>query len=183
MVTPEATVFLGDSLTAEGNWAALFPAVPQVLNFGISGDTTDDVLARLGEVIDGKPGLVLLLIGTNDLLRGQPVDATADRIAEIVSRLRGGSPATRLILQTLPPVNTTLDPGLRGFAPAASALNDRLATLASSGGLQLVDVARALANDLGELPAPLSYDGLHLLPAGYTVWAERLRRDVPALAR
>src|SRR6478752_2611588 len=61
-----AVALIGDSLTQSGDWAALLPG-ETVWNFGVAGDTTDDVLARLDDVIGSGPATVALLIGTNDL--------------------------------------------------------------------------------------------------------------------
>ena len=49
-------VFLGDSLTAEGPWAALFPNAGKVLSRGIPGDDTAGVLAR---TLNRRPGRYL----------------------------------------------------------------------------------------------------------------------------
>jgi len=74
---------LGDSLTAGFGLNAkdAFPAVleremrakgmdVEVLNFGVSGDTTAGGLSRLGPVIAARPGGVILELGANDGLRG-----------------------------------------------------------------------------------------------------------------
>ena len=74
---------LGDSLTAGWMLSAqeAFPAVLErelrakgydvsVLNFGVSGDTSADGLARMDAVIAAKPQGVILELGANDGLRG-----------------------------------------------------------------------------------------------------------------
>ena len=84
----------GDSLTAgyQLRPAESFPAqleaalrkggrAVRVHNAGVSGDTTTQGRARLNWVLTGlkaKPDLVILELGANDMLRGQPV-ATARR--------------------------------------------------------------------------------------------------------
>ena len=65
-VEPGDVVFLGDSITDEGRWAEMFPNLV-VHNHGISADRTDHVLMRLDQVTKGQPGMVFLMIGTNDL--------------------------------------------------------------------------------------------------------------------
>src|SRR6185437_2101578 len=79
-------VFFGDSLT-EGfglDSRQSFPALVQqsidreayryrVENFGVSGDTTQDGLARIDMVIERHPAIVVLELGANDGLRGEPV--------------------------------------------------------------------------------------------------------------
>ena len=53
-------LFLGDSITDGGEWQELFNN-KKVKNRGISGDITDGVLDRLGEVISARPGKSLYL--------------------------------------------------------------------------------------------------------------------------
>jgi acyl-CoA thioesterase-1 len=44
-----------------------------VLNRGVNGDTATDMLARFDGVVAEKPDLVLWQVGTNSLLRGDPI--------------------------------------------------------------------------------------------------------------
>ncbi|THB67201.1 MAG: arylesterase, partial [Spirochaetaceae bacterium] len=55
---------LEDGLAAMG-----FPGV-QVLNRGISGETTSDLHYRVPGVLEERPDIILLGIGTNDILQG-----------------------------------------------------------------------------------------------------------------
>ncbi len=87
---------LGDSLTAgwglppsESFCAELERALKakghdvQVLNFGISGDTTAGGVARVGAVIAARPDGVILELGANDAMRGfDPAlpEANLDRV-------------------------------------------------------------------------------------------------------
>src|SRR5688572_6232361 len=60
-------VFLGNSITEEGgDWGQRL-GWSHVKNRGISGDVTEGVLIRLGEITHSKPKAVFLLIGINDL--------------------------------------------------------------------------------------------------------------------
>ena len=71
-------IALGDSLTfGYGGNGVTYPSELEkiigikVINEGISGDTSKDVLDRLPTVIDNKPiSLIILSIGGNDMLRG-----------------------------------------------------------------------------------------------------------------
>ena len=64
-------VMLGNSITDGGEWAELLGDA-HVKNRGISGDTTDGVLERLGTITRGRPAKVFLLIGINDFSKGVP---------------------------------------------------------------------------------------------------------------
>jgi acyl-CoA thioesterase-1 len=94
--TNEAIVCLGDSLT-EGvgaNGGEDYPAVLSrelalpVLNHGRRGDTTALALARLSEVLDGNPRLVIVLLGGNDFLRQVPRAETKKNLTELVRRIQ-----------------------------------------------------------------------------------------------
>ena len=63
----EKIVFLGDSITeGGGDWNNYF-GTKNIVNRGISGDTTLGVLARLSEICFYKPISLFLLIGINDI--------------------------------------------------------------------------------------------------------------------
>jgi len=96
-------VFLGDSLTAGYGVAAgqSFPSLIQaywsrkglpyrVVNEGISGDTTADVLDRLGSSRSPQAELTVLEIGANDAFGGVPVGTIASNIRLIIEQIRRG---------------------------------------------------------------------------------------------
>jgi acyl-CoA thioesterase-1 len=106
-------VAFGDSLTA-GVVENTYPEYLQgildangyayrVENQGVSGDTTTDGLARIDNVLAEHPALVILEFGGNDGLRGIPVDATRQNLAQIIARLKAANIPTVLLGITLPP--------------------------------------------------------------------------------
>ena len=108
-----AIVTFGDSLTA-GVAGRSYPSDLQDLltahgynyridNQGVSGDTTTDGLARIGNVIAEHPALVILEFGGNDGLRGIPVNATKKNLQEMIMRLKEADIPIVLLGITLPP--------------------------------------------------------------------------------
>lgn len=106
-------VTFGDSLTA-GVAGRSYPDDLQDLldqhglryrvdNQGVSGDTSTDGLARIDNVIEAHPALVILEFGGNDGLRGTPVDATRKNLEEMIERLKQANLPTVLLGITLPP--------------------------------------------------------------------------------
>jgi acyl-CoA thioesterase-1 len=75
----------------------------RVANFGVSGDTTQDGLARLPMVLAEKPAIVVLEFGANDGLRGQPVANTSANLARMIEELQHGGAKVVLAGMTLPP--------------------------------------------------------------------------------
>lgn len=97
-----ALALVGDSLTQGGDWAAWLPG-EDVRNFGVAGDTTDDVVARLGAVIDAQPATVALLIGTNDLAWRRSAEHVVRNIETILVTLRKELPEARILVQSVLP--------------------------------------------------------------------------------
>lgn len=79
-----------DALPAqlEAEFARLGHGV-RVLDFGVSGDTSQDGLARLPQVLEAKPRAVLLEFGANDCYQGLPVKETLGALDMMITALRG----------------------------------------------------------------------------------------------
>ena len=92
-------VILGDSLTA-GLGIAIDQAYPallerrirdrgfnyEVVNAGVSGDTSAGGLSRLDWALDGEVRVLVLALGGNDALRGLPVEELKGNLALIIQR-------------------------------------------------------------------------------------------------
>lgn len=98
---PLKIVAFGDSLTAGYGLPAAeaFPVQLQkalsekghaveVVNAGVSGDTTTGGLARLDWSVPEDADAVILELGGNDALRGLPPEATRENLDEMVARLK-----------------------------------------------------------------------------------------------
>lgn len=94
-------VAFGDSLTAGLGLpqGASYPALLQkkldadgfayeVVNAGASGDTSAGGVRRIDWSLDGDVKIVILELGANDLLRGQPTDAMKKNLAQIIERVK-----------------------------------------------------------------------------------------------
>jgi lysophospholipase L1-like esterase len=171
-MTEETIVFLGDSITQGGDWAAWFPDVNAV-NLGVGGDTTDDVLLRLGPVVEAQPDEIFLLIGTNDLGTRQSVEHLVRNIQSMLVDLRRDLPGTRMLVQSILPRG-------REFADRIQEANIHLRQFAATVHAQYLDLWPTFAEPDGEINRAYSDDRLHLNAAGYEAWLSELR---PALQR
>jgi acyl-CoA thioesterase I len=75
----------------------------QVINQGVSGNTTKDGVDRVQDVLQLKPALVIVAFGGNDGLRGLPIANTRENLDSIVATLVKSG--TKVVLGgiTLPP--------------------------------------------------------------------------------
>ena len=170
-LVPDDIVFLGDSITEGGAWEELFPD-RRVRNRGVGGDTADGVLRRLDQVTRAEPAKVFLLIGTNDLFRGDAEDEIVANITEILERLKQETSDTEVYLQSVLPRAPS-------YRAKVEALNARLAELALEHGAEWVDLyPQFLDEETGGIRAELSNDGLHLLGPGYALWKEQIELPV-----
>ena len=166
-------IFLGNSITNGGEWAELL-GNPHAKNRGISGDTTQGVLDRLSTITKGKPSKIFLLIGTNDLSRGKSMD----EIAKIVERVKRESPATKLYVQSVFPVNPKFNKflGHMNRQKDIAALNAKIKAVAARYGVTYIDVYKSLVLPSTDVMNPeYTNDGLHLLGKGYLKWVEVLK--------
>lgn len=70
----------------------------QVLNGGVSGDTSAGGLARLEWYLDRRIRVLVLELGANDGLRGQDTDALRDNLREIIRLTREKHPDVEVVL-------------------------------------------------------------------------------------
>jgi lysophospholipase L1-like esterase len=65
-------------------------------NLGVPGNTTADGLARIDDVLEREPAVVILLLGGNDYLRQVPPDVTFANLSTIIERLEANGAAVLL---------------------------------------------------------------------------------------
>ena len=165
------TVFLGDSITFLEDWNVLF-GVSDIANAGISGNTTDDVLARLDSAISARPQKLFLMIGINDLLRGRDVPYVFANYEKIISEIRSKSPDTKIYMQSVLPVDNDISKSRYGTVDAQKILelNDKIKTLADDNKLFFLDLYPSFCGADNKLYPQYSADGLHPNAYGYAAW-------------
>src|SRR6185436_10373474 len=70
----------------------------QVVNAGVSGETSAGLLRRLDWVLKGPADVVVVETGANDGLRGLPITATTATIGSVLDRIKRDRPAATLLL-------------------------------------------------------------------------------------
>lgn len=165
----------GDSLT-EGYGLAREEALPAVLerrlkaegipatclNFGVSGETFEDGLARVGQVVEAGPDAVILAFGANDCFTGDPVEAIRANASAIIETLRShGLPVLLAGITAHPEIG----------AENKAAFDPLFAELAAQYGLPLFpDILAPYFPD----PSLTLLDGLHPNAQGVEAMARAL---------
>ena len=106
--TAQTIVVLGDSLSSgyglgtAASWVAILEErldqeayEYDVVNASIAGDTSTGALNRLPRLLDRhQPGIVIIELGGNDGLRGQPIDLLRDNLSRMIEIVveRGAKP-------------------------------------------------------------------------------------------
>lgn len=87
---------------------ASFSGNAQVINAGVSGNTTTDLLGRLdADVLEQHPDLVLLMVGTNDMLNSKKMVSYRDyevNLVQIVHKIQ--ATGSKIVLLSPPTVDS-----------------------------------------------------------------------------
>jgi len=167
----QTIVVVGDSLssgygiTAEQSWVAMLEDRLQsegygyeVVNASIAGDTSAGGLARLPRLLAAHgPALVVIELGGNDGLRGQPVAALRDNLAKMIELAQQSGARVLLAGMQIPP----------NYGPAYTrALAAVYPELAERFGTALVEFLLA---DVALRPELMQPDGIHPNAAGQEI--------------
>jgi acyl-CoA thioesterase I len=166
---------LGDSLTAglgvtpDESYPALLEARLKregydyrVVNAGVSGDTSSGGLRRLDWVLRAQPEILVVALGANDGLRGQPVALLRENLLAIVQKARAAGVRVLLAGMRMPP---NYGPEFtRDFAEVFPAVAKRTE----------VAFMPFLLDGVAADPRLNQPDGIHPTAAGYQAIADRL---------
>lgn len=167
-------IFIGDSITDGGEWCTLF-GNPSILNFGISGDISEGVLARINSVTQHKPKKLFLMIGINDLASGISPDSISKNIVRIIDNVQQNSPKTKIYVQSVLPVNPSFSmfSGHVSKGKEVIILNGLVKSVCEAKNCTFIDLYSSFKMPDSELLNPqYTNDGLHLLGDGYILWSK-----------
>ncbi len=177
----DRVVFMGDSITIGWHLDQSFPGKPYI-NRGISGQTTPQMVLRFHQdVIALKPKVVIILAGINDIAGNtgpMTVEQTEDNLAAM-AEMATANHIKVVLCAVLPAFDFPWRPGQTPI-PSELAVNAWLKAYAAANGHQFVDYYTAMKDERGGLPASLSHDGVHPLPAGYAVMAPLAEAGIEA---
>lgn len=180
-------VILGTSLTAGLGLdpSLAYPAVLQhmadsvgakveIVNAGLSGETSAGALRRIDWVLNEPAAAVMIETGANDGLRGLDPDSTAANIKEIIDKVRARDPRSPILLvQMEAPPNFGPDYTRRFHAIYPD--------VAKAEGVELVPF---LLDSVAGIPQLNQADGIHPTAAGAKIVARNVWRSLgPVVTR
>lgn len=153
-VVPPPTVFIGDSITAGGQW---FDDVRNI-NLGANGLLTDQIVKNLPAARAYHPGRIVIMAGINDASRGFDPD-----------KIRG-------LWETIckePTIVVTLVSPARDDEVNRKIEQINRITKESCPGKTILSLD--VADENGRLKPEFAIDGVHLGPKAYAQWIDQLR--------
>ncbi|HXI13300.1 MAG TPA: arylesterase [Thermoanaerobaculia bacterium] len=158
-------IAFGDSLTA-GYGATLPEAYParlssmigaEVINAGVSGDTTESARERLDrDVLSREPRIVIVGLGGNDFLRAVAIAETESNLRTIVRKIHSAGSMVVLLGYRFP-----------SFKANYEAMYERVAE--EEGALLIPDLLDGITSNRA-----LKSDEIHPNARGYQLMAERI---------
>lgn len=99
----------------------------QVINSGLSGETTSGGLNRLDWVLNQPVDIFVLELGANDGLRGIPIAETMNNLQEMIDMVKDKNPDTKIVLagmQIPPNMGTDYASQFKAMYPALAESNN-----------------------------------------------------------
>lgn len=176
-VDPVTVVIFGDSITAgfgleqEKAFPALIQQIAdsltlpiEVVNAGLSGETSAGGRARVGWILKRSIDIFVLELGGNDALRGVSPDATYENLRSIVEQVQQNSPQTLILLTGMeapPNMGPDYTTQFRSIYPR----------IAEETGVALMPF---ILDEVGGIPELNQADGIHPTEEGHAIIAENL---------
>jgi lysophospholipase L1-like esterase len=177
-------LFVGDSITdffgrgdrGQPAWNRYY-GERKAANFGISGDTTQDVLWRMqnGELEGFKARAIVLMLGTNNIRRNDNADIAAGDAA-IIAEFRKHQPQAKVLLLGIFPRGNPASPD----RAIVSEINGHLENLADNQHIFYLDIGDRFLNADGSFVDGAMADGVHPAAPGYEIWAAAIEPTLSA---
>lgn len=173
----DVILFFGNSLTAGMGLepSEAFPALIQnrldsldydyeVINAGLSGETTASGKNRINWVLNQDVDVFVLELGANDGLRGIPLEETRKNLQDIINTVKEKNPETKIVLagmQIPPNMGEEYTTEFRNIFPE----------LAEENNVELIPfLLEGVAGD----PKLNQQDGIHPTAEGYEIVADNV---------
>ncbi|MFD1318172.1 GDSL-type esterase/lipase family protein [Loigolactobacillus zhaoyuanensis] len=158
-----------------------------IYNRGIRATTTADLLAHIDlQIFDLKPSKIFINIGSNDIGFNVPENTYLSNYDEIFRQIKEKLPNTEVYALAYYPMNAVYNFGEEKHEHASmfatrsnddfAKMSEKVAALAQKHNYQFINVNANLADENGNLRPELTFDGVHMLPAGYEIVLKNLMK-------
>ena len=160
----DPTSYIGSRYPEDVRWTELLRD-HEVINCGLNGMTVPrNPLRATGLIRLNDPDMVIIMLGTNDLLSGLSAEQTAERMERFLESI---SSLEKQILLVSPPL----------LQYGEWVLDDEVAEESQMLGSKYRELAcrhNCMFADAGEWDIEMTFDGVHFSPEGHAVFAERM---------
>jgi hypothetical protein len=169
--TSRDIIFLGTSLTEGFRVHEMFYGYGHLVNLGIGGSTSADVLGILDEVYRGSPKKIFIEIGINDIVKFNiSNDSIIRNIKTILDQLKKNTDS-KIYIQSVLPVGISM----KNSNAQIKLLNQAIEALSKTENITYLHFYPEFEKD--EVLNPLyTSDDVHLKIDGYLKWKELLER-------
>lgn len=172
----ENIVFLGDSITERYNLEEYYGKKINVVNSGVGGNTTDDIISNMTKrLYQYNPTKVFLLVGINNIIQGQDTDDIYSDIVKIINEIKQKRKNINIYVESIYPTNETNDEKIfgeyvnSGFNEKIKIINYKLKRYCKKNNITYIDVYSKLIDSNEQLNISFTLDGIHLNQKGYEV--------------
>lgn len=156
--------YFGDRYPADVRWTERMGDW-KTINCGMNGLPVPYDAAPFVDLVRSKePDLVVVMLGSNDLLEGANASAVAMRMEAFLTAVQQACP--NVLLVAPPPMQPGVWVQNRELIDESAALGKAYCNLAKRLGVSFVDA--------GQWQIELAYDGVHFTPAGHRAFAKGL---------
>ena len=141
----------------------------EVVNAGVSGDTTAGGLRRLNWVLKSRPSIVILELGANDAMRGQPLEGMYSNLDKMITQFQEAGALVVLAGMKIPP-NYGLD-----YTNGFSSMFEQLAREHDITLIPFFLEGVAAKTELNQA------DGIHPTAQGYQIVTEMVMKAITPL--
>ena len=158
-----------------------------IYNRGLSATTTTELLENIDlQIFDLEPSKIFINIGSNDVGYEVLESVFLGNYDEILRQIKEKLPETEVYVMAYYPLNAEDDFGLSKADHEAlytirtneafDEASKKVAQLAKKYNYKFINVNDGLVDKKGNLKKELSRDGVHILPAGYEIILENMRK-------
>lgn len=165
-------LLLGDSLIADNDWQPRLPNYA-VYNHGVPGIMASDLWSMLPEIREAIPScdLVMVMIGTNDLLTGN--HDFIHTIKKILIQIIHDYPTAEVLVNGLFPMELPYLP-----PNSITSINCHIEAISMQTGCCYLNTHNRLLESDETIFAD---DGIHLTKAAYEIWSRTLLEHIAFL--